>query len=370
MNKITGILLLCVIIAFTLFLINPISAQTDEGKLYKIYQFPDNKLPVLDGDLSDWSMIPDSYIIDASHIRDERLADESKQIPDPKDLDVQVIVAWHNKTNRIYFMVKKYDDFNNFNRPNLAQIQGDDIFEIVIDADNSESSCFTDPRKWKPGQEKLQSVFEQNYHTFMPPREGNIITWIWGIPRWLERKEFQDGFCKFEGKHGDSGWSYLEWYITPYDYASHLGPDYSAVHDLEEGDIIGLSWSFIDWDENEKRNDGFYNLAHDFRMIRDGKFLPKFRLEAIENMPSGFPKADFSFTTLRDEGDGERSRIVKFESKSEGEITEYFWEFGDGETSTRQNPRHDYRAMTHEPVTLTVKGPLGEHKKMKMVRTY
>ena len=342
-------------------------AHYPAGRLYKIYQFPDDRLPVLDGDLSDWAMVPESYIIDTSHIFDSVNGNGFNVAPD--DLDIQVIVGWSNSTNRIYFMVRKYDDFHNFNRPNLAQIQGDDIFEIVIDADHSQSNCFTVASEWKPGQEKLQSVYEQNYHTFIPPRHG-ILTWIWGIPRWLEEKPYSDGYCKFDGKHGDGGWLTLEWYITPYNYASHLGPEKSAVADLEEGDTIGLSFCLIDWDESEENYDGFYNLSHDTRFIQSAEFLPDFKLMPVEGLPTDTPKANFTYELDRTDPRAEKSRLVKFINNSTGNITSYHWDFGDGTTSTEKEPEYDFNAMTHPTVTLTVTGPKGQDSTLRILRTY
>lgn len=366
MRKLIIVLILC-IISLTSISTLPVNAQKPNGSEYKIYQFPNDKIPRLDGDLSDWSEVPESYIIDTSHLFD---SEEGNGFNIPRnDLDVRVIVAWNDSTNRVYFMVKQYDDFHNFNRPNLAEIQGDDIFEVVIDADHSEGLCFTDATKWKEGHEKLQSVTAQNYHTFIPPRQG-ILIWIWGIPRWLENKPYSDGYCKYDGQHGSSGWLNLEWYITPYDYASHLGPKFSAVHDLEEGDLMGLSFCFIDWDASDEQYDGFYNLAHDTKFIFDAGFLQDFRLMPVEGFSPETPKANFDFELDRNPPDKERSRIVKFINKSTGNIEEYYWDFGDGTFSKEKEPTHDYLAMTHPNVVLTVKGPRGEHKKLKVVRTY
>ena len=341
--------------------------QYPDGRWYKIYQFPDNGLPVLDGNLDEWNNIPRDYVIDTSHIFDS-VRGNGFNIP-PEDLQVEVIVGWNKTTNRIYFMVKQYDDFHNFNRPNLAQIQGDDIFEVVIDADHSQTNCFTYANEWKPGQEKLQSVYEQNYHTFIPPRNG-ILTWVWGIPRWLENKPYSDGFCKFDGKHGDSGWLTLEWYITPYNYAGYQGPENASLADLAEGDIIGLSFCFIDWDASEENYDGFYNLAHDTRMIKSAEFLPDFKLMPLENRDPEMPVADFTFELDRNQPGVEKSRMVQFVNKSTGTITSYHWDFGNGLTSQEVNPSIDYQAMTHESVVLTVKGPKGENKVLKIVKTY
>lgn len=335
--------------------------------MYKVYQFPNDKIPVLNGDLSDWSMVPESYVINTTQLLDERL-EKGSQIPGKEDLDVQVIVGWNDSTNRVYFMVKDYDDLHNFDRKSPFAVGGDDIFEIVIDADNSGGSCFTNSDEWEAGQHKLQSVTAQNYHMFIPPGIGNLI-WVWGIPRWLERKPFADGYCKYDGKQGSSGWLTMEMYVTPYDYASYLGPDRSAVHDLEEGDTIGLSWAFIDYDQIDKKPDGFYSLAHDFRMIRTADILPHFRLEPIEGLSPNALKADFDYLIIPGSNDRWAGK-VKFTNKSTGNIEKYQWDFGDGTTSTEKEPTHQWNPFDLPNVTLTIKGPDGEKKKMKVVQPF
>jgi PKD repeat protein len=52
---------------------------------------------------------------------------------------------------------------------------------------------------------------------------------------------------------------------------------------------------------------------------------------------------------------------VQFTSKSTGEITSWSWDFGDGNTSTEQNPSHAYAEKGDYTVVLTVANKAGSH---------
>jgi len=71
------------------------------------------------------------------------------------------------------------------------------------------------------------------------------------------------------------------------------------------------------------------------------------------------PVADFSFEVS--------ALSVLFEDISTGEPTEWQWEFGDGETSTRKNPLHTYPGAGTYTVTLRVTAPGGSASKRKFV---
>ena len=73
------------------------------------------------------------------------------------------------------------------------------------------------------------------------------------------------------------------------------------------------------------------------------------------------PAASFSV----DLESGDVPLTVNFNNASEGSITSFEWEFGDGTTSTDRAPTHVYTiAGTHE-VTLTVSGPGGTDTTVK-----
>ena len=58
-------------------------------KEFKIFQFPADKIPVIDGKASDWSIVPDSYAIGMDELEDDVYHSKI----DKKDKDVKVKVA-------------------------------------------------------------------------------------------------------------------------------------------------------------------------------------------------------------------------------------------------------------------------------------
>jgi len=56
---------------------------------------------------------------------------------------------------------------------------------------------------------------------------------------------------------------------------------------------------------------------------------------------------------------------VQFSDASTGSISSWLWNFGDGQTSTEQNPQHTYIAAGSYTVSLTVNGPSGSDTETK-----
>jgi PKD repeat protein len=59
-------------------------------------------------------------------------------------------------------------------------------------------------------------------------------------------------------------------------------------------------------------------------------------------------------------------RLVAFKDLSDGQITTWKWDFGDGETSTEQNPIHQYKKPGNLVVVLEVEGPAGKSRRAKV----
>lgn len=58
---------------------------------------------------------------------------------------------------------------------------------------------------------------------------------------------------------------------------------------------------------------------------------------------------------------GDAPLKVNFSDTSQGVVTSWVWDFGDGHSSTEQNPYHVYATAGSHIVTLTVSGPGGSH---------
>ena len=72
------------------------------------------------------------------------------------------------------------------------------------------------------------------------------------------------------------------------------------------------------------------------------------------------PRADFTFST--------RNLLVAFEDTTDGRTTSWLWIFGDGNTSTRQNPTHTYAATGTYAVTFRATNSLGSDEVTKFVQ--
>ncbi|HZL67688.1 MAG TPA: hypothetical protein VFC29_10190, partial [Candidatus Limnocylindrales bacterium] len=84
---------------------------------FKIFQFPPDKIPRIDGNTDDWAMVPDSYAIGMDQLMDTEHSHGMNH--DPKNLDVKVKVGWVTGLNRLYFLYEAYDNYWDFARTDL-----------------------------------------------------------------------------------------------------------------------------------------------------------------------------------------------------------------------------------------------------------
>jgi PKD repeat protein len=59
-------------------------------------------------------------------------------------------------------------------------------------------------------------------------------------------------------------------------------------------------------------------------------------------------------------------RLVAFKDESTGQVTSWKWTFGDGTTSTEQNPIHAYQKGADYTVVLEAEGPEGKSRREKI----
>lgn len=121
-------------------------------------------------------------------------------------------------------------------------------------------------------------------------------------------------------------------------------------------DIVSWEWDFGDGTKSTEQNPKkkySQKKVYDVKLtVKDRAGLPSF---IIKKVPVGVvpPKTDFSFSPTSPEVGDE----VQFTDKStdDGQIVNRQWDFGDGTTSTEQNPKKKYAQPGTFKVKLTVR---------------
>lgn len=314
---------------------------------FQVFQFPADAIPRIDGDASDWTMVPERYAVGKDHLRNDS---RTPPAAGDRSLDVRVRVGWVKGLNRLYFLYEAEDDFWDFDKPGLRN----DTFEIIVDGDASGGPLIDKGHKefWIPSRvgeaaaqpdERISDdeanwavhgVHAQNYHIFTPAVDKDW-TMAWGAPTWTKEMPWANAAQSFAFKHGESGRLTLEFWVTPFDYAGPEGPERAVESVLRENKIIGLSWIVIDYDGDTPR--GFWILSPRRTSYGHASELCAFRLMPLE--PSLRPAlvTQWSWKVV----DMDR-RLVAFKDESVGNIASWKWDFGDGASSTEQHPQHAY----------------------------
>jgi hypothetical protein len=354
MNKILKIVLPLIVLLFW-----GTQVWSQDTRTFKIFQFPANKIPTIDGNPDDWKMVPQSYVVGM-----DQLWDDSGKQPkaDPKNLDVSVKVAWVKGLNRLYFLYEAYDNYWDFSLTGLHN----DIFEITVDADQS-GGPFID--RFHPNKAltntmdayfSYHGVHAQNYHIFTPA-EGKDWTLVWGSQPWIKELPYANAATNYNFKPGESGKLTLEFWITPFDYAGN-DSERAVESILEENKNIGLCWAIIDYDDvNNEKNNGFWNLSKEHKMYGNADYSLPFKLMPLEAEFKKVIAAQWTFNTV-----DMKRRMVAFIDQSEGEIKSWNWDFGDGTTSSEQNPIHQYKEAGKYIVVLNIEGPKGKSRMSKV----
>ena len=322
---------------------------------FRIFQFPADMIPRIDGSIDDWEMVPEEYVYGTDQLKDTVMGKGTNH--DPEDLDVRVRVGWVEGLNRLYFLYEAYDDFWN-----MYYARGD-LFEIAVDADRSGGPNIVNSQIEDPWESHFmfKGVHAQNYHIFTPPGEGRDWVFVWGCQPWIGKLPYSNHAYSYDFKEGESGNLVLECWITPFDYAPYDGPERASVSKLVENSLIALSWSILDYDEDHTEYEGFWNLSHETRMDNNASNLCAFRLMPLEPEYLKPLEAEYEYTVV----DMER-RMVAFNDRSRGEISSWSWDFGDGATSDEQHPIHQYKEAGAFVVTLNVEGSEGKARRVKV----
>ena len=249
-------------------------AHEPPGVTYFAFQFPVHALPVVDGDLSDWDMVPEAYQLTLSEDFEETVRGIGTDF-DLEDINIRAIIGWNQETNRIYSMMEVVDDFLHNKRENPSGHNWDDDINFVVDADHSGGDLYPDGAHDLSDEERLQVEYStgQLYTALVPPIDG---WWLFMYHHDTEFPWLTDGKTTPSPEYLEAGWSRTgesegpgtytyEFKVTPWEFLDYRGPELSTITILEEGKIFH-SWLMVkDYDTDES-----YEGSYDFPPIHNG----------------------------------------------------------------------------------------------------
>ncbi len=131
--------------------------------------------------------------------------------------------------------------------------------------------------------------------------------------------------------------------------------------------VVGLIWSHNPTWTAAQVTTQLYSSADNIDAYLSSQYLGKMgagrinAYNAVNTGPPPAPVAEFSGSPTT----GTEPLTVNFTDQSTGSITSWAWTFGDGGTSTAQNPSHQYTSAGSYTVSLTVTGPGGSDGETK-----
>lgn len=215
-------------------------AQEEEITLYAV-GIPDNKIPTIDGDLSDWAWVPEEYVVTEWHYA------PLLEPEDAEDLSITWWFGWNDTNNKLYGAVHVHDNSIHIGDHPAGPYQ-DDSIEIFVD----------------PGLTRGRHYFDSDTHLAAE-----------GIQCWLSAQTNGPQFGIYSGPDPATWWYpkppyceyaainegheiYYEYAITPYLVLSWDSEEESTPFDLEPGITIGWRTGVDDADDgiNKDGEDG------------------------------------------------------------------------------------------------------------------
>lgn len=278
--------------------VGAVDGHAPPGAWVGAFQFPDDLVPVIDGDLDDWAVA-------GPGLTDQDFQDLVAGAPvDADDLSLRVWIGWNDTQNRLFLAAEVRDDVHQVDRPAgtaSARIFLDDALEVFIDADHS-GGQFADFSDLAPEEQLLRNGADASHFVLAGPHSDGEFFVNFSAAAWyaLEDGPYTRAAVAHEGPAGGSGRTRYELALEPFDRVNMTADFLSAGHDLAEGQTVGLNLEFDDFDALPDLYDAKWSLSGGYNAYRlserfaDLLLLPleeRFRPTAVASVTWGRIKA-------------------------------------------------------------------------------
>ena len=248
-------------VAASLFAFNSATMAHDPPNwLAPVWQWPAGAIPVLDSDLSEYDIVPAEFWIGPGDLIQsldtEQATTFQGESADPSNWDMRFLMSWNDESNRIYFAL---DEFDNFESDTAA-----DNLELGVDADHSGGSFWAGTDVSEEEMLRTRGRHAQPFHWYFTDSCGSAFrgtygwTWLWVSPAdWYGTPQYTDHSFEYsEGSPCNLAQTRktVEWYQVFWDDFDWTDPN-APLHDFESGEIIGMSPRFNDGDYSEEMGD-------------------------------------------------------------------------------------------------------------------
>ena len=284
-------------VGFVAALCTGLAAHEPADVTYFAFGFPAHALPVADGDLSDWDMVPESYEINLGEDFFETVRGIGTDL-DFSDINIKNIIGWNEETNRIYSMSSVIDDLLHNKRETPSGHNWDDDINFIVDADHSGGDLYEGTMHDLSDEDRLKVEYTtgQLYTALVPPIDG---WWLFMYHHDTEFAWLTDGKTTPSPDYLEVGWSRTgesdgpgtytyEFKVTPWEFLDYQGLGGSIETDLEVGNIIHIGYVFKDYDTDDSY-EGSYDFPPVHNVWRNANLAGDFELAPVDL--SMFPTA-------------------------------------------------------------------------------
>ena len=273
-------------------------AHEPPGEVFFAFHFPANAVPAMDGDLSDWNMVPaDIFEISVENgwIQETVRGDAGNDL---SDFNARSMWAWNEEANRVYSMVSVVDELLNNNREDPTSYNWDDDWNFIMDADHSGGDMYANEWNDLESEEEKRELFFTTgrlWQIHVPPIDGYYAFTYIEATDWLTTgqelpfPEFVEIGWARTGATGGPGTYAYEIKLTPWETWDWDGPGASTIVDLNVGSVIHVGSLSKDYDENDGRYDGSYDFPPVHNVWRNANLMADMELLPVDG--SLFPTA-------------------------------------------------------------------------------
>jgi len=257
------------------------NAHEPPGVTYFVFGFPNHAIPVIDGDASDWDMVPESFWVTREFDYEETVVGNDTEV-NLADFNTKNITGWNSDANRLYTMADVADDYFKRDKEDPSGVDWDDGFDFIVDADHSGGDLWNGDWHAEEHDDQIDLIFVsgQNYRYYVPPLDGYYIFMLGrgfvGNDNFLTTgreiltpQYLQVGWSMSTTENYVPNTRVYEMMVTPWEtlYRGDDGEARSSIVDLAPGVIIHLAYMYKDFDvpvEGER-----YSASYDFPPLHD-----------------------------------------------------------------------------------------------------